>query len=129
MLKTRLTSFLSLALLLLHTHFSICNGVSALSLDSLKTSEIDAMLTRVCTKKVGECMEAEEMGMDSETNRRVLAVQKKYISYETLKKDLVPCERPGASYYNCRADGEANPYTRGCEVISRCARNIRDTNS
>lgn len=98
-----------LGLLLILTHFSICNGSSVLDLNALKGSETDV--------KVGDCITEPEM--DSETNRRVLAMQKKYISYETLKKDLVPCARPGASYYNCHAVA-ANPYNRGCEVITRC---------
>ncbi|KAJ0971883.1 hypothetical protein J5N97_019842 [Dioscorea zingiberensis] len=64
-----------------------------------------------------------EMQMDSEINRRILwATQKKYISYEALKNDVVPCSRPGAPYYNCRGVSRANPYTRGCGVITRCAR-------
>lgn len=62
--------------------------------------------------------------MDSETNRRVLAMQKKYISYDTLKRDMVPCDRAGASYYNCHPR-QANPYSRGCEVITACARGVQ----
>jgi hypothetical protein len=82
----------------------------------------DAVITkRVCTKTIGECLTEPEMLMDSESNRRVLAMQKKYISYDTLKRDMVPCDRPGASYYNCHRR-QANPYSRGCEVITACAR-------
>lgn len=110
-----------LSLLLIHTHFSICNGVSAFDLNSLKGSGIDGMVGagRACNQKIGECLTEPEM--ESETSRRVLAMQKKYISYETLRRDLVPCGKPGASYYNCHAVA-ANPYSRGCEVITRCAR-------
>lgn len=100
---------LYLALLFILAHFSICNGASILDLNALKGSEIDV--------KVGDCLSEPEM--DSEISRRVLAMQKKYISYETLKRDLVPCARPGASYYNCHAVA-ANPYNRGCDVITRC---------
>ncbi|KAK6266081.1 hypothetical protein QUC31_016918 [Theobroma cacao] len=63
--------------------------------------------------------------MESESNRRVLVMQRRYISYETLRRDMVPCAKPGASYYDCNA-GQANPYNRGCEVITRCARGIKD---
>lgn len=77
------------------------------------------MTKRVCTKTIGECLSLTDPDMDSETNRRVLAMQKKYISYETLKRDMVPCDRAGASYYNCQAI-RANPYNRGCEVITAC---------
>ncbi|MFS7899789.1 putative rapid ALkalinization Factor [Helianthus anomalus] len=57
--------------------------------------------------------------MESESNRKT---GKRYISYETLRRDAVPCGTHGASYYNCRERGVANPYNRGCEVITFCAR-------
>ncbi|KAF2299981.1 hypothetical protein GH714_006540 [Hevea brasiliensis] len=104
-----------LGLLFLHTHFTICSGVSVPGLNSLENSEIDAMVRRGCTRKIGDCLEEPEM--ESEISRRVLVMQKKYISYETLKRDMVPCSKPGASYYDCHA-GEANPYSRGCETDS-----------
>lgn len=77
------------------------------------------MVGRVSTQTIGKC--STDLEMDSETNRRILAVQKKFISYETLKRDMVPCGTPGASYYNCNSR-QANPYNRGCEVITMCAR-------
>ncbi|KAB2623094.1 protein RALF-like 24 [Pyrus ussuriensis x Pyrus communis] len=103
------------ALLLIHTHFPICNGVS------LKGSGIEAAMAgrSGCSEKLGECMTEPEM--ESESSRRILAMQTKYISYGTLKRDSVPCGTPGASYYNCHAVA-ANPYNRGCEVITGCAR-------
>ncbi|KAF4357075.1 hypothetical protein G4B88_004485 [Cannabis sativa] len=109
-----------LSLILIQTHFSFSNGVSVLDLNSLKMNEIDRMEQRVCSqkKKMGDCLSG-ELEMDSEINRRVLAMQKKYISYETLRRDMIPCGRPGAPYYNCHV-GPANPYSRGCEVISGC---------
>ncbi|KAK8332576.1 hypothetical protein V6Z11_A10G149500 [Gossypium hirsutum] len=109
-----------LSLLFLHT----CNSVSILDLDSaLASSEIDARARRVCTKKLEDCLEEEEM--ESESNRRVLVMQRKYISYETLRRDMVPCATPGASYYDCNGGHQANHYNRGCEVITRCARGIK----
>ncbi len=45
-----------------------------------------------------------------------------YISYGALGKNGVPCSRKGSSYTNCQPGAEANPYTRGCSVSSRCAR-------
>ncbi|XWS22333.1 hypothetical protein CRYUN_Cryun29cG0024900 [Craigia yunnanensis] len=111
---------LSLSLLFLQ----ICDSVSILDLDNaLKTTEDDVMVRRVCTKKLEDCLEEQEM--ESESNRRVLVMQRRYISYETLRRDMVPCSKPGASYYDCNA-GQANPYNRGCEVITRCARGIKD---
>ncbi|XP_059446798.1 protein RALF-like 24 [Corylus avellana] len=117
-------TFLYLVVFFLHTQLSICNGVSVLGLDSLKNSEIDGMVKRACTQTIGECLTETEM--DSESNRRVLAMQRKYISYATLRRDMTPCAKPGAPYYNCNA-GVANPYNRGCEVITRCARGIIKT--
>ncbi|KAE8714525.1 Protein RALF-like 24 [Hibiscus syriacus] len=111
---------LFLSLLCLHTH----DAVSVLELqDALKTSEVDAMVKRVCSKKLEDCLGDEEM--ESESQRRLLLMQRRYISYETLRRDMVPCEKPGASYYDCHA-GQAHPYSRGCEIITRCARGIKD---
>ncbi|KAJ8449671.1 hypothetical protein Cgig2_001327 [Carnegiea gigantea] len=94
-----------------------------LVLNPLKSGEIDAMGTRVCDGNVGSCAASSEFEVDSEVNRRVLlGVQRKYISYETLKRDLVPCSVPGSSYYSCGASPEANRYSRGCSIITKCAR-------
>ncbi|KAF8049192.1 hypothetical protein N665_2278s0005 [Sinapis alba] len=62
-----------------------------------------------------------EFEMDSEINRRML-VNRRYISYGALRRNTVPCSRRGASYYNCRRGAQANPYSRGCSVITRCRR-------
>ncbi|KAJ3694790.1 hypothetical protein LUZ60_000167 [Juncus effusus] len=55
-----------------------------------------------------------------EAVRRGLAGGVRYISYEALKKDRVPCNRRGNSYYNCMRTTRANPYRRGCSIITRC---------
>ena len=52
--------------------------------------------------------------------RRVLQRNMGYISYGALRRDNVPCSVRGASYYNCRPGGQANPYSRGCSAIARC---------
>uniref|UniRef100_K3XSQ8 Rapid alkalinization factor 1 n=3 Tax=Setaria TaxID=4554 RepID=K3XSQ8_SETIT len=53
--------------------------------------------------------------------RRVLQNQNNgYISYGALRRDNVPCSVRGASYYNCRPGAQANPYSRGCNAITRC---------
>ncbi|KAI3443132.1 uncharacterized protein J3R85_000019 [Psidium guajava] len=80
-----------------------------------------------CRGSIAECLAAggadgewgEELAMDSETNRRILATTR-YISYGALRRNTVPCSRRGASYYNCRAGAAANPYSRGCSRITRC---------
>ncbi|KAG6789898.1 hypothetical protein POTOM_006030 [Populus tomentosa] len=101
---------LYLSLLFLLALFTICNADSVSGLNSLKTSEIDVIVSKGCSEKIGECFEESEM--ESEISRRVLLMQKKYISYETLRRDLVPCDKPGASYYDCNAR-QAHPYSRG----------------
>ncbi|RAL45321.1 hypothetical protein DM860_014731 [Cuscuta australis] len=71
---------------------------------------------------VGDCGgEGEEMSMESEMSRRVLA-QTRYISYAALAADTIPCRRRGNSYYNCLSHQQANPYRRGCSAITHCAR-------
>ncbi|KAJ0980663.1 hypothetical protein J5N97_008918 [Dioscorea zingiberensis] len=72
-----------------------------------------------CRGTIAECLAGEEFDLGSETNRRILATSS-YISYGALRRDSVPCSRRGASYYNCRAGGQANPYSRGCSAITRC---------
>ncbi|KAJ4881645.1 Protein RALF-like 31 [Raphanus sativus] len=100
-------TLLLLSLLFIQTHFPITDAIA----------EIDAMLAR----NIGE----DEELMPSEISRRVLIAQKRYIGYETLRRDMVPCQKPGASYYDCRS-GQANSYGRGCETITRCARDTSD---
>jgi hypothetical protein len=117
-------TLLYLSLLFLLTLFTICNADSVSGLNSQKTREIDAIVSKGCSEKIGECFEESEM--ESEISRRVLLMHKKYISYETLRRDLVPCDKPGASYYDCNAR-QAHPYNRGC--ITRCARSVKDINN
>jgi hypothetical protein len=79
---------------------------------------------RECRGTVAECLalEEEEEGLgsaDAEGHRRSL-YGRRYIGYDALRKDNVPCSRRGASYYNCRPGGQANPYRRGCSCITRC---------
>ncbi|GMN46410.1 hypothetical protein TIFTF001_015595 [Ficus carica] len=79
-----------------------------------------------CRASIGECLLGDmddelELQMDSESNRRILA-QRRYISYGALRRNTVPCSRRGASYYNCRPGAQANPYSRGCNAITRCRR-------
>ncbi|KAF5815446.1 putative rapid ALkalinization Factor [Helianthus annuus] len=84
--------------------------------------------TTGCRGSMAECLaeggdldiDDMELSMDSEINRRILATNRRYISYGALSKNNVPCSRRGASYYNCRSGGQANPYSRGCSAITRC---------
>ncbi|KAM0070856.1 putative rapid ALkalinization Factor [Helianthus debilis subsp. tardiflorus] len=63
--------------------------------------------------------EEEEITMESESARRVLA-GRGYISYGALQKNIVPCNQRGHSYYSCNSRRQANPYRRGCNIITRC---------
>lgn len=63
-----------------------------------------------------------EFLMTSETHRRTLDGGMKYISYEALKANQIPCSKRERSYYYCHNMVKANPYSRGCSVITHCAR-------
>ncbi|OAY69619.1 protein RALF-like 22 [Ananas comosus] len=104
---------------------------------STSAAEVVLEVKLGCGGKLGgECLwgkpaaEAEmEMGTEAEAEaeaaRRALwggTGQKRYISYEALREDVVPCSRAGVPYYNCRALPSANLYARGCEIITGCAR-------
>lgn len=106
-------------ILLFTTHFSISCGSSIPAFNFTKTGE------RVCGgSEPAECGSA-AVEVEAESSRRVLAMARKYISYDTLRRDMVPCMRPGASYYSCRS-APVNHYHRGCEAITRCARDTSD---
>ncbi|XP_012448497.1 protein RALF-like 4 [Gossypium raimondii] len=63
------------------------------------------------------------MMMDSETNRWLRnGTKRRYISYEALKRNNVPCHQQGRSYYECSTGKPVNPYTRGCTYATRCRR-------
>ncbi|XP_020099957.1 protein RALF-like 33 [Ananas comosus] len=116
----RPSSFFSLLLLL----FLTILASSAYAHGDLPLSWIPA--GSACRGTIGECLGVgdgdvvEELGLASaDPSRRVLALSG-YISYDALRRDSVPCSRRGASYYNCRPGAQANPYSRGCSVITRC---------
>ncbi|VVA98528.1 unnamed protein product [Arabis nemorensis] len=113
---SRSLAFVYLSLLYLQTHLSISFAVPIPSVNG----EIGAMLNRN-----GVIGEEETAMMPSEISRRVMMMRKQYISYATLRRDMVPCQKPGASYYACRS-GQANSYSRGCSIITRCARDTSD---
>ncbi|KAL2476356.1 Protein RALF-like 19 [Abeliophyllum distichum] len=66
-------------------------------------------------------LDVEELMMESDTARRQL-YNSRYISYAALRKNNIPCNRRGNSYYNCNNRQKANPYRRGCTKATRCAR-------
>ncbi|PKA58439.1 Protein RALF-like 33 [Apostasia shenzhenica] len=72
-----------------------------------------------CQGMIWQCIGRHEFDLASESGRRILATSD-YISYDALKRGSVPCSRRGASYYNCRPGAQANPYSRGCSVITQC---------
>jgi hypothetical protein len=113
---------LALAILLL---LAVSASVSASALSGDLDLELALVAGRPgeCRGTVAECLaeeEESELGSaDAEGHRRALR-GRRYISYGALRRDNVPCSRRGASYYNCRPGGQANPYRRGCSRITRC---------
>ncbi|RWR89159.1 protein RALF-like protein 19 [Cinnamomum micranthum f. kanehirae] len=80
---------------------------------------------KACNGKVGNCIdEDDETMMDSEINRRGLQQlhTKKFISYDALRRDAIPCLRSGQSYYDCVKSGKIRPYHRSCTKITLCYR-------
>ncbi|PKA51677.1 Protein RALF-like 19 [Apostasia shenzhenica] len=55
--------------------------------------------------------------------RKLIARRRGCLSYGMLKWDQPPCNRRGASYYNCNGHGRVN--RRGCSYTNRCARYLR----
>ncbi|KAK9903649.1 hypothetical protein M0R45_001071 [Rubus argutus] len=77
-----------------------------------------------CNGFSGDCLSYsdDEDKDDSNVNENEDDGAVRYISYEALKKNIIPCSQRGNSYYNCRTRRPANPYTRGCSYITHCAR-------
>ncbi|XP_042403985.1 protein RALF-like 22 [Zingiber officinale] len=92
----------------------------------------DAAATRTCDAFTGECggeeEDDDEMDVEGEEDTRRFLYgyaggrRPKFISYAALMRNRVPCDRRGNSYYNCQRSGKANPYRRGCTIITHCAR-------
>ncbi|CAL0332902.1 unnamed protein product [Lupinus luteus] len=76
---------------------------------------------KICNGFLGKCLHEDEISMEYSISRRKVE-ERRYISYDALKKDNPPCNRRGQSYYGCGRSGQANPYRRGCSVITHCAR-------
>jgi hypothetical protein len=102
-------------------------AASALTVGGDQLAGAVAMMRRSCRGTVGECMEEEYLDEAADgmvtgggSKRRVLQGGSGYIGYDALRRDSVPCSNRGASYYNCRPGGEANPYSRGCSAITQC---------
>ncbi|ONK66897.1 uncharacterized protein A4U43_C06F13240 [Asparagus officinalis] len=113
----------SIAILLFFFTFSI--DLSSCSSNFQFDAELQVSADVCSGENVGECLEM--------SSKKILwaatAVgggpgggKKRYISYEALRRDNVPSNRLGKPYYNCHALPKANPYTRGCSVITGCAR-------
>ncbi|KAL2503437.1 protein RALF-like 24 [Abeliophyllum distichum] len=56
----------------------LCNGMSILEVNSLKTNDLDAMVKNVCVGNINDCSEtAVEEKIDFKSNMRVLVFQKR----------------------------------------------------
>ncbi|OAY55990.1 protein RALF-like 33 [Manihot esculenta] len=111
-----------------YCRFLLISAVLALhvALSTSSTAAVDFIpMESGCRGSIAECLMSGdqdflmEFAMDSEINRRILSATR-YISYGALRRNVVPCSRRGASYYNCRPGAPANPYSRGCNRITRC---------
>ncbi|KAK9983775.1 hypothetical protein SO802_033300 [Lithocarpus litseifolius] len=112
------TSFIMVFHMLLITTLMMISSTNATLDHSL--SWVPRKTSNHCQGSIAECMaDGNEFDMDSEINRRILATTQ-YISYAALQRNTVPCSLRGASYYNCKAGAEANPYNRGCSAITQC---------
>lgn len=57
-----------------------------------------------CNGRIGDCIDqAEEMMLDSEASKQILALEQKFIIYKFFDKEHVPCNQRGQSYYSCKA--------------------------
>ncbi|PWA44620.1 hypothetical protein CTI12_AA523820 [Artemisia annua] len=90
---------------------------------SAGSNEVSWLRGGECSGSIAECMTSgEEFEMESGSARHLLQAATRHISYDALQGNNVPCSQRGASYYNCRSGGQANPYQRGCSTITRCRR-------
>ncbi|KAK9943874.1 hypothetical protein M0R45_009466 [Rubus argutus] len=76
-----------------------------------------------CNGLSGDCLsysdDEDENDINVNDNEDDGAVR--YISYEPLKTNIIPCGERGNSYSNCGRSRQANPYTRGGSYITHCA--------
>ncbi|KAE9599878.1 putative rapid ALkalinization Factor [Lupinus albus] len=102
---------------------TLANMVVSKQFSSFPHGTLDTTTPKICNGLLGECLHEEEMSMESALmiKRRIIET-KRYISYDALEKDNPPCNNRGQSYYGCGRSEQANPYYRGCSVITHCAR-------
>ncbi|XP_072997703.1 rapid alkalinization factor-like [Typha latifolia] len=93
----------------------------AISVQLLFVSGGSADVVFIHPRKAAECQGTldECLGIDAGSRRSVLSTTG-YISYDALRRDVVPCSLTGASYYNCQPGAASNPYSRGCSAITQC---------
>ena len=62
-----------------------------------------------CNGRIGDCIDqSEEMMLDSEASKNVLALEQKFIVYKFFDKEHVPCSQRGQSYYSCHTFKQRN---------------------
>ncbi|XP_073003276.1 probable hexosyltransferase MUCI70 [Typha latifolia] len=115
-----------LLLLLFFIAFFAASSVTADLHWGLTSFDIHEAASPVCNGLSGECAadDLDEANILPEVTRRGLSSRTRFISYDALKRDRVPCGRRGTSYYNCNNRRRINPYRRGCSAITRCASHI-----
>ncbi|KAG1330257.1 Protein RALF-like 33 [Cocos nucifera] len=119
-------AFLLLPLLLLMACVTKSSAFNAVG-SEVPVGLADFTATRgdsACDGLLGQCTDDEkEMETETGISRRGLArAGVRFISYGALSRNRVPCSRRGYSYYNCSRGKRANPYRRGCSIITQCQR-------
>ncbi|XP_049932554.1 protein RALF-like 22 [Nymphaea colorata] len=127
-----LSSFCSAILLLIHLPLTLGElryglSISEIWRDSGSLLEWTVQRPGCSGRSARDCLAEDESLMDTEVNRRMLQMQRQYISYRSLDRGAVPCTRPGASYYNCHPR-PVYPKSRGCELMADCKSMERTSN-
>nr|XP_009623267.1 protein RALF-like 22 [Nicotiana tomentosiformis]XP_016459104.1 PREDICTED: protein RALF-like 22 [Nicotiana tabacum] len=104
---------------------SLSAHFSDVAVVSFARHSTDGGLDDLTAGHIGESLfEDEEMMMPSESARRTLwsSYRERYISYQAMRRNSIPCNRRGQSYYQCTRMQRIRPYRRGCLQITRCSR-------
>ncbi|CAL1372795.1 unnamed protein product [Linum trigynum] len=95
--------------------------------DDIGHSNEAGMSMATCDAMEGHCFNADtDFMMDMESHDRLLwqvgSGRQRYITYQALRANSIPCGWRGNSYYDCDAHKRVNPYRRGCTAATRCFR-------
>ncbi|CAL1398000.1 unnamed protein product [Linum trigynum] len=116
-------------LLVLAVAMIAAESISPSPSGGLISSNDTGMSLATCEGMDGHCFEVDAdfmMDMDSPSQTRLLRQmgpgRQRYITYQALRANSIPCGWRGNSYYDCDAHKRVNPYRRGCTAATRCFR-------